>query len=302
MNMMVGPEAMTAAALSSRAMLARLKICTWSATKLDRKVTDKVNTEHHAAHDAGRYNKRLLSKSATAVLTRVCSEARAAHYARTLPWQDDGVRILSAAAYMEYAEKMAGLRSQFDAAADSFAIGYAEFVIDERARLNGMFNADDYPPAEIIRNRFTFDVKIDVMPDASDFRVDLGEAQAAEIRADIEARTKQALADAMRDVWERVAESVGHMADRLKNYRPAETKGDKSQGIFRDSLVENIRDLVAVLPGLNVTGDPRLAAVADRLPALCRDDAATLRDDATARASVAAEADAILKDVSEYLA
>jgi hypothetical protein len=91
------------------------------------------------------------------------------------------------------------------------------------------------------------------------------------------------------------------MAEKLKAFKPAQG-GDRAEGIFRDSLVENVRELVAVLPSLNITGDPTLAAVAARMEALCRDDADELRDNAAARASVAAEADAILADVGQFLA
>jgi hypothetical protein len=72
--------------------------------------------------------------------------------------------------------------------------------------------------------------------------------------------------------------------------------------VFHDTLVDNVRDLVALLPGLNIMNDQRLADIATRMQGLCRDDADTLRDNPTARASVAAEADAILREVSDYMA
>lgn len=287
--------------LTERAMLARVKITQWSATRLDRKITQEVHQQHNAHGDAGRFNKRLISKDAIAAIQTIASEARALHYKRTLPWQDDGVRILSAVGYFEYMEKMGDLQRRFQDAADQFAAGYDDFVLDAKARLNGMFNEADYPPRNVVRNRFGFSVSVDPLPDAADFRVNLGDAQAQAIRDDIEARSKEALAQAMRDVWERVSDCVGHMAGRLKAYKPA-GKSDRAEGIFRDSLVENVRELTGLLHSLNLTGDAKLAEIADRMQALCRDDADTLRANASTRASVAKEADSILADVKEYLA
>lgn len=301
MNMQL-KQPVVASLLSERAMLARVQIKQWSATKTDQKVTDQVHEEHHASDDAGRYLKRLVSKNALAELAKVARQARAIHEKRTLPWEDTGARILSAAGYLEYAAEMAKFREAYEAEADRFAAGYDDFVTDARIKLNGMFNPADYPAKETIRAAFSFSIKVSPLPAAADFRVALGDAQAEAIRADIEARTKAAVADAMRDVWQRVAEHVGHMAEKLQSFKPATGQGDKSQGVFRDSLVGNVRELAGLLPSLNITGDPALTAVADRMQALCRQDAETLRDDATARATVAAEAAAILESVSDYIA
>ncbi|MBX8803295.1 hypothetical protein HBA92_21450 [Ochrobactrum sp. MR28] len=79
-------------------------------------------------------------------------------------------------------------------------------------------------------------------------------------------------------------------------------KGEKSEGVFRDSLVENIRDLITVLPALNITGDPELTAMAEKLKPLAEHNASTLRDNPTIRRDVADEAAKIFQSVSEYFA
>jgi hypothetical protein len=174
-------------------------------------------------------------------------------------------------------------------------------VEDARTRLNGLFNEADYPASDAMKRKFSFRVEVDPVPESADFRVDVGDAQAAQIRSDIEARTRDMMAVAVRDTYGRVADVVGHMAERLRAFKPG-ANGTRAQGTFHDSLVENVRDLVSLLPALNVTADSNLARIADRMTALCRDDADSLRDNATARASVAAEAESIMQEVSEFLA
>jgi hypothetical protein len=308
MSMHMQPAALAANAtptertLASRAMQARLSITLWSASKRDAQITNEVIESHNAKKDAGNFNKRLVSKDALDNLRKIAREAREEHAKHTLPWQDDGVRILCSAGYLEYADKLSALKQKFNEAADAFADGYLDFVQDARSRLNGMFNESDYPRAEDIRTRFSFETKIDPLPVASDFRVALGDAQAAQIRADIEERTNKAIADAMRDAWQRVADHVGHMADRLKAYKPASAAGEKPEGVFRDTLVTNVRELTHLLASLNVTEDPALTEVAERMKALCQHDAGELRESDNARAKIAAEAEAILQSVTEYLA
>lgn len=288
--------------LSSRAMLAGVTVRQWTARKFDRRVSEEVNASHGAAADAGRYNKRLIAADALTVIQRITADARQAHYHFTLPWTDTGARLLPAAAYFDFAARMRGLGTDFRAAVTDFVAGYPAFVAEARIRLNGMFDASDYPDAADIAARFGFDVAISPVPDANDFRVDIGTEQAEAIRADIERRAQEATRAAVRSAYERVSETVGHMARKLAEYRPA-TATERAQGVFRDSLVENVRDLAGILPALNVTSDPDLAALADRIARnLTPIDAGTLRDCDGIRASVAREAQAIAEHVGAFLA
>ncbi len=288
--------------LASRAMLCGLTIRQWSARRLDRKVTDEVNASHGAAADAGRYNKALVAKDALAGIVTAANAARSLHYARTLPWLDEGARILPAAGFEAYSNAMRDLRHAFEAAVAAFVAAYPSYVDDARLRLNGMFDPADYPDAADIADRFAFGVRILPVPDASDFRVDLADAQAAEIRAAIESAARDALANATRDAWQRVAEVTGRMVERLNAYKPGGATG-RAENVFRDSLVENVRELASILPGLNLTNDPALSRIAERMESdLCQHDAADLRDSDVLRRDTAKAAAAILAEVSDFLA
>lgn len=288
--------------LSEKAMLSHVRVSAWSARRIDRKVTDEVNESHGAANDAGRFNKLLVDKSALSGITAAVSKARTFHYSRTLPWQDDGARLLPAAAFVDYMAQMRTIRAQFDKAVSEFIDGYAKHVDDARSRLGNMFKPEDYPSADDIRDRFAFDTIINPVPAGDDFRVSLGDAQAALIRAEIEARAEAQLTDAMRDVYGRVADVCGRMADKLRSYQPG-NDNKKAEGIFRDSLVENVRELAGILPALNITADPKLSAIAERMrKELARHDAEALREDDALRNEVADAAASILADVSDFLA
>lgn len=292
----------TESQIATRAMLARLSITQWSARKADKSATDKVHADNGAADDAGRYNKALVSKHALAEINKIAGEARALHYKMTLPWKDDGARILSAKAWQEYSDKLRDMHNQFDAAADAFVSLYEEHVSNARGRLNGLFSEADYPAARDIRARYSFGISIDPLPTADDFRVELSDAQTADIRAQIAESMKAATATAMRDAWQRIAEHVGHMAERLRAFTPG-ADGTKASGVFHDSLVGNVRELARLLPALNIANDPALSRIAERMEReLSGHDADALRKGDTLRESVASAAEAILKDVSDYMA
>ncbi len=91
--------------LSTDAMLVSLRISAWSGRLHDRRASNHVAAHHEASAGAGRYNKRLLPKSAFAALTATASKARTTYYEQTLPWDDQGFRLLPVANYDEQIEQ-----------------------------------------------------------------------------------------------------------------------------------------------------------------------------------------------------
>lgn len=287
-------------AIHSKAMLAGINISVWSARALDRKATVKVNDDNHAKGEVARVNKSLVSKAALAEITEHANKARRAFYARTLPWADSGNRILSALAHPDFMADMRTIKNDFDAAVSKFIAGYPDFVAQAQLDMNGLFNADDYPAPEDIATRFGFRHRIWPMPNAADFRVEIGDAELARVRAEIGADFADAINDAVKDVYSRIADVVGDMAKKLTAFAP--DKEGKARGTFRDSLVENVRELVKILPSLNITGDAALAAIAVKMESLCFHSADDLRDDPDLRKEIADKAVEITTAVSEYLA
>lgn len=288
--------------LSQKAILASIRISQWSARKVDKKATDEVHAHNHADPQSGRYNKLLIAREGLQNVQQVAGEARAFHYSMTQPWLDDGARLLPSALFIAYANRIRDIKADFHRAADAFTSEYPAYVEDSKVRLGKLFRAADYPDPAHIRETFEFDSKILPCPDADDFRVDLAEEHAADIRADVEVRLKQALEDAIRDSLDRVIETVGHMATKLRTYRPARDLGDRTEGAFRNSLVDNVRELARLLPAFNLTGDPILTGISDRITAeLCSFDAEDLRADQITRDLIAARAESILGQVQAFM-
>ena len=278
--------------LQDKAMLVKLSISQWTAKKLDKKVTAEVARNYGTDEDRGRYNKVLIAKGELDKITKAVSAARAFHYANTLPWGDDGSRILPSANYLAYAQAMAKLRNDFDLAVETFVANYPDLVDQARRELNGLFRVEDYPSYSRIKAKFSFQVGIDPIPSAADFRVQLQDADVERIRQDIQTRAEAAQQDAVQDLWNRLHDVVSRMAERLGT----------PYAIFRDSLVGNVSELCDLLPRLNLTGDPQLETmrreVADKLT---KHDPQTLRDNQYARKDTAKAAEDILTAMAGYV-
>lgn len=288
--------------LSERAILVTLHISSWSGMMVDREITDDVNESYKASKEAGRYNKRLVASSFFKEISLAHNHARTAHRVLTLPWEDDGTRILATAGFMAYQEKMRDCKRKAEAAVKGFLETPDPYITEAKQRLASMFNIEDYPDADTLKSKFGFDVEVRALPDAADFRAKLDEKQVAAVVKDIERRTNDRLETAMNDVFKRIAAVVEHMSKRLKEYVPPK-EGNKAEGLIRDSVVYNIHELASeVLPLLNVTNDPRITTLQQQLLSeLVEHSPEILRADSKVRLATATKADKLLKKVQGYM-
>ncbi len=261
--------------LSGKAMIAYLKISQWSGHKLDREVTDEVNDMKNAKADSARVNKRLLPKDALAEVTSIATAIRAEFNKRTLPWLSDGARVMPSSKWKETASWMRSEQDKFDAAVDKFVAAYPTYLQRAANDLGDMFRATDYPTPKEVGKRFSIEVSLMPIPSGDDFRLDLAGEEMEELRLEVE---------------------------RLSKYKPAKKKGERSEGVFHDTLVTNVRDLVGILPSLNVVDDVRLSDITRRLDALAQTTPQQLRTNDKARRSTRDEAERILQLVSGWAA
>jgi hypothetical protein len=285
--------------LNEKAMLVRLSISQWTARKHDRKVTQEVAQNHGTTANVGRYHKRLIAENEIKKIQRAANSMRIYHYQNTLPWEDGaiGARLLPSMNFMEYSQKMRELGREFDQAVSKFVANYSELVEQARIELNGLFRDEDYPPVEAIRSKFSWDIRIDPLPESNDFRVALADDELSEIRADIEKRVEASANTAMRDLWERLYGAVKHMVEKLREPELEEGRGP----IFRNSLVGNISQLCELLPRLNISGDPNLEAMRREVEEkLAGYDPDELRNNPIVKNNAARDAEDILHRMEGY--
>lgn len=279
--------------IHNRAMLVSLRLSAWTARRYDKRVSNDVAAMHNASVDAGRYNKMLLPGDCPSykALIQLVGKIRTDHYANTLAWADDGRRLLATKNYQQYSAFIRKSRVDFDALLEDFLAEYPALREQAKVRLNGMYKDEDYPTVSQIRHKFGFCLDYDPLPAKGDFRVDLPVDDIAAIEAATTNRLTSAINDAMRDAWGRLYDTVKHIAEKTGN----------PDGIFRDSLIYNARELCDTLSRMNVTNDPDLEAfrveVEQYLTASEPDD---IREDDKVREDTATMADDILSRMSAF--
>ena len=281
--------------ITEKAMLAAVHISVWTAVKHDRKISREVADQHGAHQGAGRYNKQLLhGAEKLEELRTLAGQIRQHFYKVTLPWSDEGFRLLPANFYFDLMARMREFEASFDAGVDAFLRVYPQYVEQVRPELNGLFREEDYPSPEKLRAKFGVKLEVLPIPTGADFRVQMSAEEQARVAREIDANVRQSLMRGAEDLWRRLREVVAHMVERL----------NEPESRFHGSLVSNVLDLVELLPRLNVSGDADLNHFADQIrQRLCNHSAQELKKHDLLRVTTAAEAanlvaemDGILRD------
>jgi len=278
--------------LSDKALLVRLGISQWTARKFDKKATEQVASANNAAVKSGRYNKSLLPMND--FLTSVHQKStliRKKYYVNTLPWGIDGTQILPSANYLSFMTEFRKEKYEWQMVVNSFLSEYMRLKTHARISLNTLYNEADYPSQDEVASKFSMDMSIMPVPDG-DFRVDVAEEELARITADVERRVVDASQNAMKEAWTRLHDRVKHMAEKL----------DDPKAVFRDTLVENTREICSVLTRLNFTDDPNLETMRQEVESsLTKHHPDALRNDPDLRRDKAAEAKAIMAKMGAFM-
>ena len=277
--------------LTEKTMLVYLNISAWTARKYDQRVSKEIEDKYNS-EDAGRYNKLLIARDSIKNIQRIVSEARTFHYENTLPWLDNGGRLLPAANYFDYVNAIQKFQDLYEKEVENFIRAYPALKSEAQHRLNSMFNEEDYPDILTLSTKYSFSTQVSPVPVADDFRVTLNEEEVEFIKTSIEKQVQESTESAMHDLWMRLFKVVQHMAERLS----------KEDNKFKNSLVNNINELCDLLPKLNITNDSELqTSVAEIKVKLTAYDPQTLRDNEDARNETAIEAQRILNKMRHYL-
>jgi hypothetical protein len=269
--------------ISKECLILNLQISSWQGYKLDRVTTAKVTNEAGAKSDAARVNKHIVSKECLTKITTAEGRVRVHFYDATLPWKDNGDRLLPRKNFVGFIQQHEKLVGEHKQAVRDFLDGGEYETAREQAefRMGELFNPEDYPSVEDLRSKFQIKLDIDAVSRAYDYRLESNDAM-------IQARVNSAIAN----LWKRLADPLEKFAERMND----------PDGKFRVNTIENLREMAELTKELNFTGDEELdrirQEIENKLAGYAADD---LRKDDTLRASVGAEADRILDQMRGFM-
>jgi hypothetical protein len=277
--------------ISASAVLVELNISVWPASKIDREITDKVNSDAGAVRGASQTKKNLFAgTSLRKDISDFAARVRLYHNKHTLPWADKGERMLPTALFMDYKQTMNGFEQTFNMMCNNFYIEYPRLVAEAPTALQGLYKAEDYPELTDVRLKFGFRRTVKPVPEAGDFRLDIPAYDLEEMRAEFMGQQDRKLAEAMREPWERLHKTLVAMSEKL-----TDVEGDDGKKRYHDTLLTNPLELCALLTKLNITNDPKLEEARRQVEvAMLNADMESIKEDADTRSQLKSKVDAII--------
>lgn len=254
--------------LSNKALLVSVGISQWVGRKLDKRATETVETSHTTEKRVGNYTKKLLpGASQLEKVQAIASKIRKYYCSKTMPWMTDGARIISGDIYLEFTNEFRKLKNEFDHAVGEFLVEYPRLQLEARAKLGDLFNDAEYPSVEKLTKLFACEIVFMPMPEVGDFRTGISDFE----KETFLKKMSETHAQGVAECFSRLNDVISKALERLQ----------KPDGKFKDSLIENIQDLCALLPALNIGNDASLeetrakvdAVVSGISPDLCRKSA-----------------------------
>jgi hypothetical protein len=257
---------------------------------LDKKVSAEIDVAKGTQTQAGNYNKNLLAGTGFLdTITKYAASARHWHSTQTLPWSDSGVRLLPVSNFIAYKEQLNKLEENYTALVHKFVDAYPNLVTAAAFQLGNLFDRNEYPDADKIFHKFKFSCNFFPVPQAGDFRVDIGEEAKQELANSCQHAYEERLNNAMGEAWQRLHKCLSNVSERLT------LNSDGEEKLFRDSLVGNAHELIELLTHLNITKDPKLEQARTELyEAIGHHDADSLRRSVVAKEAVKSKVDSIL--------
>lgn len=255
-------------ALASNFLLCSLQIRSWTGRRTDKAASAEMIEAKGAHKESGAFVKNLLA-NAGAELKAVQQQGAALRhflYARTLPWTSNsegvsrGDRLLASAQAMDFLQEFKGQKLEYDSAVKEL-VGVWDIRVGEAMKNLGMLSdAGDYPSKEELPKMFAVSIDIAPMPAMADFsRLNVPSALATALGNRHASSAQLQVQNAMNDMKDRM---LGEL-ERINTQMSKHANGEKTR--LYESLITNMQGLVQLTRTMNLTNNPRLTELAERI-------------------------------------
>ena len=295
-------------ALHDKATLVSLEGSTWRGVKSDREATDGTANLFDTTANWVTTSKRLVNPAVLREPKSILGKARNYLRGQTAgaadgkfipgglpPWDTKGWYILPNILNEQVSRNLGQFESDFTDAVNKLRAVLPTAIDAARAENPKLFKDGDYGTLDEIIGRYSFDTDETKVPDAGDVRTNSSKEYVANLKAKMEAKSTQKLNDVTGHAVRTVVAVATHLASALEGYDPDE----KGKSPFRDSTIDKVRDLIGIIPALNVTGAAKLdKARQDLLAAVGNKSAKESREDGGAREDAATKARAVADNIN----
>lgn len=282
--------------LATSSVLVHVDISVWGATKSDKSISDEVTTAKKADKDAGRFIKNLLANDP--------DHKRVLNYRQTIynwlqhrayPWSKAQF-ALAHILLPKFMEEWRMHEKTFGELVDTFCAKYPTIQTTMAMKQGDMFNRDDYPSVDQVRNKFSIHLYVNEIPQ-SDYRCQISQDLANELYDNYNGQLNRIIGDIMTKQTQKlvnVMSSISHCCDPINTVNTGGETKTKKRRIY-DTTITKALELCDEYRGFNPANDQALEEARAGLErALSGVSLDTLRESDEVRAQVKNDVDDIL--------
>ncbi len=284
--------------LENRALLIKVSKHTVTFSVTDKQATRETAEHHNSDITMGKYIKNIIPKEKLEHLRKTINRVTPFVNTYTSPWLDGGWRLLPVELYERVEKGLRDINQEIEIALDNFCSNYEMSKEVAKNRLGSLFNPSEYPSTDEVRSKFGIDVFFNPIPTKDDIRIEASKEQIEEIKKRVEENSEKSLKSAMKHTWDRVFQALERLKERMSAEITINSKGEEIKPRLFDSILGDIRELVELLPYLNIDNDPKLEDVRRKMEKEFAElSMETLREDGDMRKEVANKAEAIIDNI-----
>lgn len=252
------------------AVLASIRTSALGMSKLDRTASKDSDAAHNARAGAAKVNVNRLpgAEGVVDAIKKQQSQGRLCLFQYTSQWGSDR-RLLPNTYIGEFSGEFDMIQREHNRLVSEFVANASRYIVAAQHNL-GSYEVTP-PSMHEIQNAFSLEYELAPVPDISAYTTG-NSALEQSMKQRFEADIKAAYDGAQKDLLKRLAEPIENLIDRMKAYDEREMLKSKDievgkTGTFKSTVISNVNDIGKVFRSFNLTNDPMLEEIANRLEA-----------------------------------
>ena len=277
-------------AIAKSAVLVKLNISVWSATKRNKQLEQELAASKNADPKATRmYDNLMVGSSGHKDIQDYAGNSRLWHAKMTNPWDDKGWRLCPTSLFLDYKHQHNWKRQECERMVQQFGNKYATYREVAKEYRGDIFNEEDYPPVEEVLSKYAWNFAVSPVPSSGHMYIDLPEQELQELRTACDDEVARSVQEAVKDNARRLRKQLEQISEKCAG---ADADGKR----WHDTFISNPLELCRMLKHLNVTNDPKLEEARKKLEEIMEGKTKEMfKDKPEVREEVKKEVDEIIK-------
>jgi hypothetical protein len=249
--------------IANSAVLVRLNISVWGASKRNKDLENEVARGKNADPKAMRmYDNLMVGSTGHKDVQKHAANVRLWHTNMTLPWDERGYRLCPTSLFLDYKSQHNLKKAAFNSMLDTFRVKYFSYRETARQYRGDMFNENDYPPVEEVMSKFAWNFVVAPVPESGHLCIDLPEQEMQELRQSCDEEVERKVAEAAKENEKRLLKELQGISAKCTDTGD-DDEDDKKR--WHDTFVTNPIDLCRMLKHMNLSNDPKVEEARQRL-------------------------------------